>query len=67
MYVVSIYWDPYYNDFTDIDGNLFADIFRIISPSRLLLMKLKRGIWYEKTATDVVYELVFPLEEEDLE
>ena len=67
MYVVSIYWDPYFNDFTDIDGNLFVDIFRIISPNRLLLMKQKRGIWYEKTAKDVTYELVFPLEEDDLE
>jgi hypothetical protein len=64
MHIESIYWDPYSNDFTDDNGNLFADIFRIISPNRLLLMRLKRGTWYEKVTDVFTYELVFPLKED---
>jgi hypothetical protein len=65
MNMRSIYWDPYSNDFTDDNGNLFVDIFRLISPNTLLLMKLKRGTWYEKVSQNMTFELVFPLEEEE--
>lgn len=64
MVVESIYWDPYYNCFTDVEGNFFVDIFRLTTPNKLLLMKQKRGYWYEKI-NDVTYELVFPLKEDD--
>lgn len=67
MTIISIYWDPYFNDFSDIEGNLFYDIFRIITPNKLLIMKKKRGILYEKFSENITYELVFPLEEDDLD
>jgi hypothetical protein len=65
---VSIYWDSYLNDFTDIDGNINLDILRMVNPNRMLMMRQKRGYWYE-TYKGVTYELVFPLEddEEDLQ
>jgi hypothetical protein len=67
MIISSIYWDPHYNDFTDIYGQLFVDIFQIVTPNELLLMKQKRGVWYIKLSEEVTCELVFPLEEDDLE
>ena len=63
---ISIYWDPYLNDITDIDGSINLDIFRMVNPNRMLMMRQKRGYWYE-TFKGVTYELVFPLEEDEEE
>ena len=60
----SIYWDPYRNDFSDDEGNLSVLIFRMIDPNRLLMMRQKRGWFYERFEGDI-YELVFPLEDEE--
>ena len=59
----SIYWDPYLNIFTDDEGNLSIGIFRMIDPNRLLLMKQKRGWFYERYKGEI-YELVFPFDED---
>lgn len=60
----TIYWDPYRNDFSDDEGNLSVLIFRMIDPNRLLMMRQKRGWFYERYE-DEIYELVFPLEDDE--
>lgn len=67
MDVISLYYYEYENYFVGDDGEIIYDIFRYISPSKLMLFKLKRGTYYiyPEDLKDTVYELVFPLDEED--
>jgi len=63
----SWYYDPYDNMLIDQEGRPVIDIFRVMSPSRLLWCKQKRGTFYFKSQTevDVTYEVVFPREGEE--
>lgn len=65
--VKSFYYDEEDNIMIDEYGNVFYDIFRLISPSKFFLYKLKRGTYYipAKGRDDVVYEFVFPLINEE--
>lgn len=66
--VVSWYYEPEENLFRDQDGFIVYDIFRVISPGRLLQLKRVRGVEYiEKRQEGIMYELVFPWEDIDFE
>lgn len=67
MIINSWYYDSYDNILIDQEGYPVIDIFKVMSPSRLLWCKQKRGTFYFKSQTevDVTYEVVFPLEGEE--
>ena len=67
MIIKSIYYCEPNNYFIDDDGNIFFNIFDIITPSMLFLFKKKRGTFYirSKIFNDVMYEFVFPLEDDE--
>ena len=66
MNVISWYYYPDENLFRDEDGWIIYDIFRVISPGRLLFLKQVRGVEYIRVA-GAMLELVFPLLEDDEE
>ncbi len=67
MIVKSLYYMEDDNVFIDDDGYVVCDIFRYFSPNMLMLFREKRGTFYlpYKPSDEVVYELVFPLHEDD--
>jgi hypothetical protein len=65
--VVSFYYDAYENLMTNDDGEIVFDIFRLIPPRLYNLYKQRPGTYYQKSKTnsEVMYEFVFPLEDEE--
>ncbi len=69
MEIFSIFYHPEFNVFQDQDGDIVFDIFSIISPNRLLLMKKNGGTFYttHPICKDVICEIVFPIKCYDYE
>ena len=66
MEVITLYYNVYENLFRDQDDNIFYDIFRVLTPGRLLYLKQVRGVEYvTKKEENVVYEIIFPYLDDD--
>lgn len=65
--VQTLYYNRDINRFIDDDDNIFDDIFRIITPNQFFFIRRLPGTYYfpSKTDTDVLYEFVFPFEEDE--
>jgi hypothetical protein len=67
MIFESLFYDTYDNMFIDQEGNPVIDIFRIMSPAKLMVCKQKRGTYYFNSPYDdnVMYEVLFPTEAQE--
>ena len=64
--IISIYYESYDNVMKTQNGNVFYDIFKIISPYDFSNLKRLGGTVYIPGITDdYMYELIFPIEGED--
>lgn len=65
--ILSIYWDEYENVLLNDDGEIIYNVFDIITPNQLFLLKEKRDTIYvpSRILPNVVYEFVFRKEDDD--
>ena len=63
--IITFYYYEWDNVMVDENGEPVYDIFRYVHPNRFLLYKEKQGTYYVPGDGNIIYELVFPLDDEN--
>ena len=66
MTVTTLWYDHIDNYFTNDEGRIIYDIFKYMTPNKLLLIKKNPGYYYiYPKIYDTVYEIYIPFEDEE--